>query len=130
MTALKHPDTPPASARDDHNVRLAWATPALLPVVLALSVFFGPALGLEDQSRASFGDFVIVLLVLAPLFAIPVRLVSRFATRARHHGMGAGRHRERHRRRVPGSERRGMDRVAHYRNCLNRGLQRSSEGTP
>ena len=86
MTALNHPAAPPATVRDDRNVRLAWASLALLPVALIVPMFLIPALGLEDQTRAPFGVFVIVVLVLAALLAVPVLLARRFATRARSHG--------------------------------------------
>jgi uncharacterized membrane protein len=86
MTALNYPDAPSAAARDDRNVRRAWATLALLPVALVVSVFLAPTLGIEEQARAAFGDFVIVLLVLAAVFAVPVLLVWRFENLARRHG--------------------------------------------
>jgi uncharacterized membrane-anchored protein len=86
MTALNHPAAPPAAARDDRNVRLAWASLALLPVALIVPMFLAPALGVEDQTRAPFGVFVIVVLVLAAVLAVPVLLARRFANRARSHG--------------------------------------------
>lgn len=86
MAALNHPAAPPTAARDDRNVRLAWAILALLPVALIVPMFLAPALGVEDQTRAPFGVFVIVVLVLAALLAVPVLLARRFANRARSHG--------------------------------------------
>jgi hypothetical protein len=87
MTALNHPVAPPAAARDDRNLRLAWASLALLPVALIVPMFLAaPALGVEDQTRAPFGVFVIVVLVLAALLAVPVLLAWRFKNRARSHG--------------------------------------------
>jgi hypothetical protein len=81
-----HPVASPAAARDDRNLRLAWATLALLPVALIVPMFLALALGVEDQTRAPFGVFVIVVLVLAALLAVPVLLAWRFANRARSHG--------------------------------------------
>ena len=95
MTALNHPVAPPAVARDDRNVRLAWASLLLLPVAFILPFFLplllGPTFGVEEQTRAPFGVFVIVLLVVATLFAVPVLLAWRFANRARGHGDSRGR---------------------------------------
>ena len=64
---------------------VAWASLALLPVALIVPMFLTPALGVEDQTRAPFGVFVIVVLVLVALLAVPVLLARRFANRARNH---------------------------------------------
>lgn len=94
MTALNHPVAPPALARDDRNVRLAWASLVLLPVAFILPFFLplllGPTFEIEEQARAPFGVFVIVLLVMAALFAVPVLLAWRFANQARGHGDSRG----------------------------------------
>ncbi|KAB7746561.1 hypothetical protein GA707_03500 [Nostocoides sp. F2B08] len=91
MTALNHPVATPAVARDDRNVRFAWASLALLPFAVIVPMFLAPALGVEEQARAPFGVFVIVLVVLAALFAVPVLLAWWFANRARSHDDQRGR---------------------------------------
>lgn len=90
MTALNHP-VAPAVTRDDRNVRFAWASLALLPLAVIVPMFLAPALGVEEQTRAPFGVFILILVVLAALFSVPVLLAWRFANRARAHGDHRGR---------------------------------------
>jgi hypothetical protein len=92
MTALNQP-VAPAVPRDDRNVRFAWASLALLPLAVIVPMFLGPALGVEEQARAPFGVFILMLIAITALVALPVLLAWRFANRARNHGD--------HRARVP-----------------------------
>lgn len=62
----------------------------LLPLAFIVPMFLTPVPGVEEQARAPFGVFLIVLLVMAVLCAVPVLLAWRFATRARQHGDDRG----------------------------------------
>lgn len=54
-------------------------------------MFLGPALGVEEQTRAPFGAFVVLVLAIVVLLAVPTLLARWFAGRARAHGDLRGR---------------------------------------
>ena len=95
MSAIDPRVVPTPDGRDDRDVRLAWACLLSAPVVFVLSFVLGyglaTLLGIEDGETASPGAGILVLLVMAALFAIPTLLAWRFANRARARGDDRGR---------------------------------------
>lgn len=103
MTSTDHPVTPvtpvappgDVGARDDHNVRLAWACLLSLPVFFVLAFVLGTGLGtvmgVDEGATASTGVALLVILTMLVLFAIPTGLAWLFANRARDRGDIRGR---------------------------------------
>jgi high-affinity Fe2+/Pb2+ permease len=95
MNATASPAVHSSSGRDDRDVRFAWACLLSAPLVLILSFVLGyglaALLGIEDGEMASAGAGVLMILMVAALFAVPTVLAWRFANRARARGDDRGR---------------------------------------
>lgn len=95
MNATTHPVASAPAGRDDRDVRFAWACLWSAPVVFLLTFVLGyglaTALGVEDGEMAGAGAGILVLLMVAALFAVPTLLAWRFANRARARGDDRGR---------------------------------------
>lgn len=95
MNATTVPTGPAPAARDDRDVRFAWACLISAPVVLLLTFVLGyglaALLGVEEGGTAPLGAGLLILLMVAALFAVPTLLAWRFANRARARGDDRGR---------------------------------------
>lgn len=95
MNAITHPVVPTPAARDDRDVRFAWACLLSAPVVFVLAFVLGSGLatmfGVEEGEMAPAGVAILLILMVTALFAIPTVLAWRFANRARARGDDRGR---------------------------------------
>ncbi|HET6967900.1 MAG TPA: hypothetical protein VFI44_06465, partial [Ornithinibacter sp.] len=87
MTTAPSPSHAQPHARDQHDVRLAWACLVAAPFVTVLAFVAGEvlaaALGHDGVGAAPWWMALTVLLVAGALLAVPTLLAVRFARRAR-----------------------------------------------
>lgn len=87
MTTAPAPSHPAPRARDQHDVRLAWACLVAAPFALALAFGVGEglatALGHDGVGAAPWWMALTVLVVAGALLAVPALLAVRFDRRAR-----------------------------------------------
>ena len=95
MDATDSSVLPTSPGRDDRDVRWAWACLFSAPVIFVLAFVLGyglaALLGVDDGETASAGAGILVLLMVAALFAVPTGLAWWFAHRARARGDDRGR---------------------------------------